>query len=129
MAIIGVLEQVRELLRSKGRITYRVLRLQFNLDNESLDALKDEFIQAERVAADEDGKVLVWIGDREKEETAKGRKGETEVVSFQLPTSNSQPPIAYPPPISPSAFARQLSATASARPSQHCLPISKAQQP
>jgi len=35
MTIIEVLEQVRELVRGNGRITYRMLRLQFNLDGES----------------------------------------------------------------------------------------------
>jgi class 3 adenylate cyclase len=68
MTIIEVLKQARELLRSKGRITYRMLRLQFNLDDESLAALKDELIQAERVAVDEDDKVLVWT-DKESLES------------------------------------------------------------
>jgi hypothetical protein len=62
MTFDELLVQVRELLQSKGRVSYRALKLQFNLDDEHLEGLKDELIEAERVAADEGGKVLVWIG-------------------------------------------------------------------
>jgi class 3 adenylate cyclase len=57
-----VLEQVRELLRSKGRVAYRALKRRFELDGEYLEDLKAELIDAEHVAVDEDGKVLVWVG-------------------------------------------------------------------
>ena len=63
MDILEVLDQVRELLQQKGRVTYRILKRQFALDDEALEDLKDELIEAERVAADENGKVLVWTGD------------------------------------------------------------------
>ena len=62
MNILEVLDQVRELLRMKGRITYRVLKRQFDLDDDYLEDLKAELIDAEHVARDEDGKVLVWVG-------------------------------------------------------------------
>jgi len=62
MTFDEVLEQVRELLQSKGRVSYRALKLQFNLDDDYLEGLKDELIAAERIAADEGGKVLVWAG-------------------------------------------------------------------
>src|SRR5262245_20889343 len=79
MTFAELLEQVRELLQNKGRVSYRALKLQFNLDDAHLEGLKDELIEAERVAADENGKVLVWIGEgRNKEgETGKWRNGET----------------------------------------------------
>ena len=32
------------LLRQRGRVTYRALKLQFQLDDEQLDALKEELI-------------------------------------------------------------------------------------
>jgi hypothetical protein len=62
MTFDELLAQVRELLQSKGRVSYRALKLQFNLDDDYLEGLKDELIEAERVAADEGGKVLVWVG-------------------------------------------------------------------
>ena len=64
MNILEVLDQVRELLRTKGRITYRVLKRQFDLDDDYLEDLKAELIDAEHMARDEDGKVLVWAGER-----------------------------------------------------------------
>ena len=75
MTFAELLVQVRELLRSKGRVSYRALKLQFNLDDDHLDGLKDELIEAERVADDENGKVLIWVG---KGRNGKGRNGETE---------------------------------------------------
>jgi predicted ATPase/class 3 adenylate cyclase len=62
MTFDEVLEQVRELLQSKGRVAYRALKRRFELDDEYLEDLKAELIDAEHVAHDEDGKVLVWTG-------------------------------------------------------------------
>jgi class 3 adenylate cyclase len=63
MDFYAVLDQVLALLRQRGRVTYRALKLQFKLDDESLEVLKDELIKAQRVAADENNDVLVWTGD------------------------------------------------------------------
>src|SRR5215510_14948348 len=63
MTFDEILEQVRELLQSKGRVAYRALKRRFELDDEYLEDLKAELIDAEHVAGDEDGKVLVWIGE------------------------------------------------------------------
>src|SRR5260221_5149317 len=62
MTFDEVLEEVRELLQSKGRVAYRALKRRFELDDEYLEDLKAELIDAEQVACDEDGKVLVWSG-------------------------------------------------------------------
>jgi len=59
MTFDEVLDQVRELLQQRGRVTYRSLKLRYQLDEELLAGVTDELISAERVAADEDGKVLV----------------------------------------------------------------------
>jgi len=63
MDFYAVLDQVIELLRSRGRVTYGALKLQFGLDNEQLEVLKDEIIAAQRLARDEEGRILVWTGD------------------------------------------------------------------
>src|SRR5919197_667936 len=62
MTFDEILEQVIPLLQRQGRISYRALKLRFNLDDEFLEGLKDELIAAQRLASDEDGKVLVWVG-------------------------------------------------------------------
>ena len=63
MTFDEVLDQVREMLQSKGRLSYRALKRRFNLDDEYLEDLKAELIKAEGVAADEGGEVLVWVGN------------------------------------------------------------------
>jgi class 3 adenylate cyclase/tetratricopeptide (TPR) repeat protein len=60
---VAVVDQAIALLRQRGRLTYRTLQLQFQLDAEHLEALTDELIKGQRLTADEDGAVLVWIGD------------------------------------------------------------------
>src|SRR5713226_470473 len=76
MTFDEVLEQVRELLQSKGRVAYRALKRRFELDDEYLEDLKAELIDAEQVARDEDGKVLVWLGEGEKGKRVKGEREE-----------------------------------------------------
>ena len=63
MKFSTLVEQVLELLQRQRRISYRALKREFDLDDEYLDDLKAEIIDAKRVAVDEDGKVLVWVGD------------------------------------------------------------------
>ena len=70
MDILKVLEQVRELLQQKGRVSYRILKRQFGLDDEALDDIKYELIEVDELATDKDGKMLVWVGGEAAEETA-----------------------------------------------------------
>ena len=60
MSFDEVLDQVRELLRTKERVSYRALKLRFQLDDELIAGIREELVEAERVALDENGKVLVW---------------------------------------------------------------------
>jgi len=62
MDFYAVLDEIRKLLQRRGRVTYRALKVQFQLDDEHLEALKEELIEAEQLAVDEQGKVLVWTG-------------------------------------------------------------------
>jgi hypothetical protein len=63
MDFYSLIDDVLELLRRRGRVTYRALKRQFHLDDDVLDDLKEELIKAQRVAVDENGDVLVWVGD------------------------------------------------------------------
>jgi hypothetical protein len=62
MDFYTLLDHVLELLRQRQRVTYRALQRQFDLDDETLNDLKDELLYAQQVARDEDGRVLVWTG-------------------------------------------------------------------
>jgi class 3 adenylate cyclase/predicted ATPase len=66
MDFYEVVGQVRELLRRQGRVSYRALKLQFKLDDDYIEGLKDELIYAQQMARDEDNRVLVWVGDAEE---------------------------------------------------------------
>ena len=57
-----ILAQVRELVQREGRVAYRVLKRRFDIDDEYVEDLKADLIDAKRVAIDEDSKVLVWVG-------------------------------------------------------------------
>jgi class 3 adenylate cyclase/tetratricopeptide (TPR) repeat protein len=62
MTFEEVLDQAIDMLRRRGRLTYRALKRQFNLDEAYLEDLTEELIKGQRLAADEDGDVLVWLG-------------------------------------------------------------------
>ena len=62
MKFSEVVTQTLAWLQREGRISYRALKLEFDLNDDALDALKEEIIEAKRVASDENGKVLVWVG-------------------------------------------------------------------
>src|SRR5947199_5810506 len=63
MTFEELLDQAIALLQRRGRLTYRALKRQFNLDDDYLEDLKSELIQGQRLAVDEDGAVLVWAGE------------------------------------------------------------------
>jgi class 3 adenylate cyclase/predicted ATPase len=62
MDFYAVLAQVIEILQREGRTSYRALKRQFALDDDSIEDLKEELIEARRLAVDENGRTLVWTG-------------------------------------------------------------------
>src|SRR5947208_13503005 len=50
-------------LQQEQRLSYRVLKRRFQLDDDFLEDLKEDLIYARQLAVDEDGRVLVWRGD------------------------------------------------------------------
>ncbi len=63
MTFDEVLEQALEMLRRRGRVSYRALQVQFQLDDTLLEILKDEIVEVHQLARDQEGKMLVWTGD------------------------------------------------------------------
>src|SRR5256712_11272537 len=63
MTFEEILDQAIAMLQRRGRLTYRTLQLQFQLDEAHLEALKDELMYGQRLAVDEEGRVLGWTGD------------------------------------------------------------------
>src|ERR1700757_186339 len=89
MTFDEVLAQVREQLQREGRIAYRILKRRFALSDDDLEDLKADLIDAKRLAADEEGKVLVWTGAVVKQEPETRGIGESE--SKQIPPSADPP--------------------------------------
>ncbi len=55
------LDQALAMIQRRGRVTYRALKLQFMLDDERLQTLKDELLAHPQVVED-DGRGLIWNG-------------------------------------------------------------------
>jgi predicted ATPase/class 3 adenylate cyclase len=62
MTFDELLAQVLDFLQCEGRVSYRALKRRYGLDDDYLEDVKAEIIQAKRLAIDEDGVVLVWVG-------------------------------------------------------------------
>jgi hypothetical protein len=63
MDLYAILDQVVDLLRQRQRVTYRALKVQFHLEDEALEALKDELLYAHPQIRDDGGRGLVWTSD------------------------------------------------------------------
>ncbi len=97
MTFDELLVRVVDLLRRQGRVSYGALKRRFDLDDEYLHDLKTELIEAQRLASDEDGRILVWAGSG-KTETEKRRIGESEKPSVEFRAASfesSQPAAAF----------------------------------
>ncbi len=62
MTFEEILDQAIAMLQRRGRLTYSTLKRQFQLDDAALEDVKNELIAGQRLAADEQGNVLVWTG-------------------------------------------------------------------
>jgi class 3 adenylate cyclase len=88
MDFYAILDQVSDLLRQRQRVSYRALKRQFQLDDDYLDDVKVELIQSQRLAVDEGGEVLVWIGDA----------GTAPPTPSSAATTQDREPLTYTPP-------------------------------
>jgi hypothetical protein len=59
MEFDDLLTQVIALLQRQGRVSYGVLKRRFQLDDDYLEDLKVELIEAQGLATDEQGRILV----------------------------------------------------------------------
>jgi class 3 adenylate cyclase/tetratricopeptide (TPR) repeat protein len=62
MTFEEILNQAMALLQRQGRVSYRALKRQFDLDEAYVEDLKLELIEVHQVAVDQDNTMLVWIG-------------------------------------------------------------------
>jgi hypothetical protein len=82
-----ILDQVLDMLQRRGRVTYGALKRQFNLDDAYLEDLKNEVIEGQQLAVDENGRVLVWTVPKA-----------SAVSTSSLTMAQERAPLAYTPP-------------------------------
>jgi class 3 adenylate cyclase/tetratricopeptide (TPR) repeat protein len=87
MTFEEILDHAIAMLQRRGRLTYGTLKRQFQLDDAALEDLKNELIKGQRLAVDEDGDVLVWVG----------AEGAAPPPTTPPASSQDRPPLAYTP--------------------------------
>ncbi len=88
MDFYTLLDHVIDLLRQRQRVSYRALKRQFQLDDNYLEDVKVELIRVQQLAVDQEGEMLVWIGDA-------GSQAPPPATSNQRPERS---PLTYTPP-------------------------------
>ncbi len=61
-------QQVVDLLKAERRVSYRALKKRFAISDDDLEAIRDELIEAKRLAVDENDKVIVWTAGRPEDD-------------------------------------------------------------
>src|SRR5438128_10220942 len=88
MDFVAIVDQVITLLRQRGRMTYRTLQRQFQLDDDAFHDLTEELLYAHPEVRDDAGRGLIWTGDAGPASSATPASGETP----------GQALLAYTPP-------------------------------
>ena len=108
MTFEEILDQAIAMLQRRGRVTYQTLRLQFQLDDEHFEALKDAILFAYPQVVDAAGRGLVWSGEAgaiSPPMPASPLSGEPSVT---LALRGGATAVAPPEPQPPDAERRQL---------------------
>src|SRR5262245_50042166 len=92
MTFEELLNQQMALLQRQGRVSYRALKRQFDLDEAYVEDLKLELIEVHQVAVDQDNTMLVWTGS-----AAAPSPAAVDAVSVQARTPDTAP-LTYTPP-------------------------------
>jgi predicted ATPase/class 3 adenylate cyclase len=87
MGFYELLDQVVDLLRQRGRVTYRALQREFQLDEATLADVKDELLYAHPEARDDAGRGLVWSSTSDTVST----------VASPPASTQDRAPLAYTP--------------------------------
>jgi class 3 adenylate cyclase/tetratricopeptide (TPR) repeat protein len=88
MTFEELLDHAMAMLQRRGRVTYRALKLQFSLDDDRVEALKDELLYAHPHVVADDGRGLIWTGDARPTPTPESSPA----------TDQERPPLSYTPP-------------------------------
>src|SRR5215831_1224939 len=100
MDFYDLCDQVIDLLKQRGRVSYRALKMQFALSDDGIEALKDELIYAKKLAVDEENRVLIWTGDMASVQEVASQPGQPTPppVAQEQPSPEVTPRATAPPP-------------------------------
>jgi class 3 adenylate cyclase/predicted ATPase len=98
MDFYELLARVIEVLQREGRTSYRALKRQFGLDDAYLEDVKVELIEVKQLAVDQDGTMLVWIGDAR---TTPATAPPAPPTAPRPATPEASPPQTATPPAAP----------------------------
>src|SRR5215475_3702633 len=87
MTFDDILEQVIDLLKRQGRVSYRALKRRFDIDYDYIQDLKEEILYVHPVIDDE-GRGLIWTGDTAMTHEVAASSAQTS----QPPTAEAEPP-------------------------------------
>src|SRR5262245_14130558 len=109
MDFYEVVGQVLALLQRQGRVSYRALKRQFDIDDDFIEDLKEELCFAHPVV-DEGGRGLVWTGSPEGilASSVPPDPSPQQSMTQEKPSPQVLPPPTAPPP---DAERRQLTVT------------------
>ncbi len=105
MTFEETLAQISEVLEREQRVSYRALKVRFDLKDDHLEAVKDELIYAKKLAIDEDDRVLVWTGEAETQSASTSTQSVEPEVAQEAQPVEVEPPTEPP---TPDAERRQL---------------------
>src|SRR5262245_48186334 len=88
MTFEEILDHAAAMLQRRGRLTYRTLKRQFQLDDDALNDLKDALVYAHPQVRDNAGQGLIWSSD-----TGAAPSAATAPAGTREPA-----PLAYTPP-------------------------------
>jgi hypothetical protein len=108
MDFYAILDQVVVLLHQRQRVTYRALKVQFHLDEEAIEALKEELIEAQQLARDEHGRLLVWTGNVDLSSSSPPSSSQHALQPATPIVSPAQGEVSPSTPSPPEAERRQL---------------------
>jgi class 3 adenylate cyclase/tetratricopeptide (TPR) repeat protein len=87
MYFVELLDQICDLLKRQGRVSYWALKRRFDLADDDIEGLKIELVEVQNLAADQDNKMLVWTA---------GTGPASAPISPPV-TDQKPPPLSYTP--------------------------------
>jgi class 3 adenylate cyclase len=96
MTFDDMLTQVLDLLQREERVSYRALKLRFDINDDYIEGLKDELIYAKKLAVDEGNRVLVWTGQQASAAAPSPASGISDLASAPAPEREREP-LSYTP--------------------------------